>query len=169
MTESNIPVSDEPLVEEQPTEVTVSKQGIVEQIEANLQELGPVQKDLEGNRLLVHSRCEVSECNIGIYLHGDLLTVYLLLPIFVPPDRRSAMAEHAIKYNYKRLVPIMDLSPEDGQVAFRVTSFVSPNTFDISVFRKMLFIVTAFAEQEFGNLLSLAFGESVEKERVQLN
>jgi hypothetical protein len=166
MKETNTEVSNVSEVEEQTKEV--AQLGIFDQIEAVLQEMGPVHKDPEGNRLLLETRCAASDCIFGVHLHNDILTVFIQFPICVPLENRQSVANYIIEYNCERQLPQIDLCP-DGKLAFRINTFVDPKVFNIDLFRRMAYLVTAFVEQDFAKLMSVAFGKSVEEDKVELN
>ncbi|MCI8650164.1 MAG: YbjN domain-containing protein [Anaerotruncus sp.] len=67
---------------------------------------------------------EVDSCRVYIQMRGsdDAFTIYSVLPVKAPEDKRSAVAEFITRANYGLIHGNFEMDYEDGEIRYKVTT-----------------------------------------------
>lgn len=90
---------------------------------------------------------------------SEFIAVHCILPVFVPSQRRAAVAELLSRFNCTHSLGTLQIDMEDGEVRARAAIDLSGTPVAEETFTRILSVALRTADRAYAAILAVAFGD----------
>ena len=127
--------------------------------------------EVDAERQMCHANISLTQVRNRLLVHAPaddvVVTMLLVLPVIIPPDRRAAAGEFLHRVNYEFRVGSFELDLNAGEVRFRVANCFGETLFTDEMIGRWLHLSATTVDGFFPALMKVVFAQMAPAQAVE--